>query len=135
MKKNITIALILAALLVVYLLFPDGKEKVDTKQALRDMDISKSTAHGAGSQNYSASSDQQEVQNETIRSYDSQQLEPEIEAAVNELVSTSHEGLVEVKTDKGVGVDLKGRFRSAPVATIDDDGQVVVRDYTSAPGR
>jgi len=135
MKKNITIALILAALLVVYMLFPDGRDNGDIKQALRDVDISKSTAHGAEHQDDSASSNQQEVQIETTRSYDGQQLEPEIEKALNELVNTSHEGLVEVQTDQGVGIDLKDRFRSAPVATIDADGQLVVQDYTSAPGR
>ncbi len=135
MKKNITIAFILAALVAVTLWFSAGTENAGLKQALRDTDISQSTEHGAESQDYSASNSHQKTQNKAIQSYGNQQLEPEIEAAVNELVSTSHEGLVEVKTDKGVGVDLKGRFRSAPVATFDDDGQIVVRDYTSAPGR
>ena len=135
MKKNITIAFILAAFVAVTMWFSVGTENVGQKQALRETDISQSTERSAESQDYSASNINQKTQNKAIQSYGDQQLEPEIEAAVNELVSTSHEGLVEVKTDKGVGVDLKGRFRSAPVATIDEDGQVVVRDYTSAPGR
>jgi len=60
-------------------------------------------------------------------------LEPEIRAAVKELVNTSHEGLVEKKTQNGVEMDLQGRFRTAPVATINEQGEVTVRDYTSAP--
>ena len=60
-------------------------------------------------------------------------LEPAIRDAVRELVNTSHEGLVEEKTDKGVEMKLKGRFRTAPVATIDEKGDVTVRDYTAPP--
>lgn len=135
MKRTITIAFILAVFVAVTLWFSGGTENVGSKQVLRNTDTSPSTEHGAESQNYSASNFNQKTQNKSIRPDDDQQLEPEIEAAVNELVNTSHEGLVEVKTDQGVGIDLKGRFRSAPVATIDDEGQVVVRDYTSAPGR
>ena len=60
-------------------------------------------------------------------------LEPAIRDAVRELVNTSHEGLVEEKTDKGVEVKLKGRFKTAPVATINEKGEVTVRDYTTPP--
>ena len=60
-------------------------------------------------------------------------LESDIHKAVKALVNTSHEGLVEEKTSKGVEMKLKGRFRTAPVATIDEKGEVSVRDYTSPP--
>lgn len=60
-------------------------------------------------------------------------LEPAIHHTVRGLVNTSHEGLVEEKTSKGVGMKLKGRFRTVPVATIEEDGEITVRDYTSAP--
>jgi len=60
-------------------------------------------------------------------------LEPEIHEAVRQLVNTSHEGLVEEQRADGVEVNLKGRFRAAPVATINEQGEVTVRDYTSAP--
>ena len=60
-------------------------------------------------------------------------LEPAIHNSVKELVRTSHEGLVEEKTSKGVELKLKGRFRTAPVATLNDDGTITVRDYTVAP--
>ena len=60
-------------------------------------------------------------------------LEPEIRDAVREHVITSHDGLVEAETDKGVEMKLQGRFRTAPVATVDEKGEVTVRDYTVPP--
>jgi len=60
-------------------------------------------------------------------------LEPVIRDAVRKLVNTSDAGLVEEKTDKGVEVKLKGRFRTAPVATIDENGDITVQDYTEPP--
>jgi hypothetical protein len=63
----------------------------------------------------------------------SKPLEPGIRDAVRQLVNTSHEGLVEEKTDNGVEMKLNGRFRTAPVATVDEQGEVTVRDYTSPP--
>ena len=147
MKKGITFVLILAIFVVVYMLFSGDRENADIKRASHDIDVSRdisassdtgiseSTTHVADPQDYSVSNNNQKTQNEHTQSYKGQHLEPEIEAAVNELVNTSHEGLVEEKTDQGVGIDLKGRFRTAPVATIDDKGRIVVQDYTSAPGK
>jgi predicted naringenin-chalcone synthase len=66
---------------------------------------------------------------------DAKPLEPEIRDSLRELVDTSHDGLVEEKTDRGVEVNLKGKFRTAPVATINEDGELTVRDYTSPPAR
>jgi hypothetical protein len=60
-------------------------------------------------------------------------LEPAIRDSVRELVNTSQEGLVEEETGNGVQMNLKGRFRTAPVATVDEHGEVTVRDYTSPP--
>lgn len=135
MKKSIIIVLILAIFVAVYLLFPGGKENAGIKPASRDASTSESTEYVTDPQDYLPSNNNQTTPNEPTRPYKGQQLEPEIENALNELVNTSHEGLVEVKTDKGVSIDLKGRFRTAPVATIDEKGEIVVQDYTSAPGR
>ena len=63
------------------------------------------------------------------------ELEPEIRKAIQELVNTSSEGLAEEQTNKGINVDLQGRFRTAPVATINEDGEVEIQDYTSPPGK
>jgi hypothetical protein len=137
MKKSITIVLILAifVVVVVVMLFPDGKENADIKHDSRDTTASETIRHVADPQDYSTANSNQQIQNKPAQPYKGQQLEPEIEAAINELVNTSHEGLVEVETNQGVSVDLKGRFRTAPVATINEKGELVVQDYTSAPGR
>ena len=59
------------------------------------------------------------------------EMDESVRQAVNEIVNTSSEGLVEVQTDDGAVVDLKGRFRSVPVATIGADGEITIIDYTS----
>lgn len=51
------------------------------------------------------------------------QLSPEM----REALSTSSDGLVEVTTANGtVLVNLQGRFRSASIATVGEDGQVTI---------
>jgi len=64
---------------------------------------------------------------------DSSNLELEIQVELKQLLNTSSEGLVEIKTDNGEMVDLKDRFRTVPVATINDRGEVVIQDYVSPP--
>jgi len=64
----------------------------------------------------------------------SNSLEPEIKHELQTILNTSSDGLIEIKTDKGDMVDLKNRFRTAPVATINETGEVVIRDYVSPPG-
>lgn len=165
MRKSITILFILAILVAVYMSFPGVKENVDIKHVSRDAglseatstvhltdphsykqnadmehvsrdaDMPESTVYLTDPQSYAAAVKNQKPQNEPVSPHQGQPLEPAIVEALNELVNTSHEGLVEEKTDNGVGVDLKGRFRTAPVATIDDKGQIIVQDYTSAPER
>lgn len=61
------------------------------------------------------------------------ELEPEIREALSNMLNTSSEGLVE-ETHNGVtSVDLQGRFQTAPVATIDEDGNVQITDYSHLP--
>ena len=148
MKRHVTIVLIFAIFVAVYLLFPDDKKNVENKHITHDVvsepePISQVEDHLGDAQEDALSDpqgdpisvDNQKIQNAKAQYYNGQRLEPEIEKAISELVITSHEGLVEEETDNGIRVDLKGRFRTAPVATIDDNGQVIVQDYTSAPGR
>jgi len=60
-------------------------------------------------------------------------LEPEIREALGKILNTSSEGLVE-ETHNGVtSIDLQGHFQSAPVATIDKDGNVQITDYSYLP--
>jgi len=60
-------------------------------------------------------------------------LEPEIHQALTEMLNTSSEGLVEKKTGSSVSVDLQGRFQTVPVATINEKGELEIRDYSSKP--
>ena len=60
-------------------------------------------------------------------------LEPEIRARLEKLLNTSSEGLVEEKINGAVRLDLRGRFRTFPVATINEKGEVEITDYTHLP--
>ncbi len=60
-------------------------------------------------------------------------LDPEVREALNEMLNTSSEGLVEETRNGVTSVDLQGRFQSVPVATIDEDGNVQITDYTHLP--
>ncbi len=62
------------------------------------------------------------------------ELEPEIRDALGNILNTSSEGLVEETRNGVTSVDLKGRFQTAPVATIDKDGNVQITDYSHLPG-
>ena len=60
-------------------------------------------------------------------------LEPEIRARLEKLLNTSSEGLVEEEINGAVRLDLRGRFRTVPVATINEKGEVEITDYTHLP--
>jgi len=143
MKKSVTIVLILAIFVAVYMFFPHGEKNVEIKHITHDAvsepeaisQTEEPLSQVENPQGNPISTDTQKIQNAKVKYINGQRLEPEIEKAIGELVITSHEGLVEEETDNGIKVDLKGRFRTAPVATIDDKGQIIVQDYTSSPGR
>jgi hypothetical protein len=60
-------------------------------------------------------------------------LEPEIRQALGRILNTSSEGLVEETRDGVTKVDLQRRFQTAPVATLDEQGNVRITDYTHLP--
>lgn len=60
-------------------------------------------------------------------------LEPEIREALGNILNTSSEGLVEETRNGITSVNLQGRFQTAPVATIDADGNVQITDYSHLP--
>ena len=59
--------------------------------------------------------------------------DPDIREAVQAITDTSSEGLVEEAAEDGYQVNLQGRFRSVPVAEVNDKGEVEIRDYTADP--
>ena len=71
---------------------------------------------------------------EKARLSSSPKLEAKIRESLSKTLNTSSKGLVEERLQDGtVGIDLQGRFRAVPVATVDGDGKVQVTDYTSLP--
>lgn len=60
-------------------------------------------------------------------------LDPEIRQALGRMLNTSSEGLVEHTRNGVTSVDLQGRFRTVPVATIDANGEVRITDYSHLP--
>jgi hypothetical protein len=62
-------------------------------------------------------------------------LPTELQQALGEALSRSSEGLVHYRHPSGaVGVNTGGRFRTATVATIGEDGEPVVTCVSSADG-
>lgn len=62
------------------------------------------------------------------------QLSDEMRDALERMVNTSSEGLVEQRLADGtVLVDLQGRFQSAMVATIGPDGKVSTNCFSKSP--
>lgn len=60
-------------------------------------------------------------------------LEPGIREALGKMLNTSSEGLVEETRNGVTSVDLQGRFQTVPVATIDENGNVQITDYSHLP--
>ena len=62
-------------------------------------------------------------------------LEPDIHEAVTALTNTSSEGLVEEidATGEGYSVNLQGRFKTVPVATVGADGQITIQEFSAPP--
>ncbi len=61
------------------------------------------------------------------------ELEPEIREALGEILNTSSEGLLEETRNGASSVNLQGRFQTAPVATVDENGNVQITDYSHLP--
>lgn len=60
-------------------------------------------------------------------------LEPAIREALGRMLNTSSEGLVETTREGVTGMDLRGRFQTAPVATLGENGDVQITDYSHLP--
>lgn len=71
---------------------------------------------------------------QTVTTDSGPELEPEIREALEKTLNTSSEGLVEEPTAQGaIRLNHQGHFQTAPVATIDPEGNVQIRDYSSLP--
>lgn len=138
--KNIIILLIIAALLTAYFILQD-----DDGAVAPPVNALSTVEPAAPAQTPAVSSEsgspvvdnaaREPATSKTAASTTGKPLEPGIRDALRELVNTSQEGLVEEETGNGVEMKLQDRFRTAPVATIDEKGEVTVRDYTSPPAQ
>ena len=136
--KNIILLLLLlliAVLVAAYfkLLDDDSTAAPPFDAVSADKPFTAAQTPAASSQSGSPAADGYQTTREPAAVTTGKPLEPGIRDAVRELVNTSQEGLVEEQTANGVQMNLKGRFRTAPVATVDENGEVTVRDYTSPP--
>lgn len=134
MKKILIVVIVVIAVFVLLLLFINkqvGVSDDDKNNVLSDKKelINKSNKIGSIEGDNKTKS---QTNGKLINSA-SNSLEPEIQQALEKHLNTSSEGLTEDKTDNGYNVNLQGRFRSVPVATIKEDGELFIKDYTSLP--
>jgi len=132
-KKLLVVVIAVAVFVLLYFLTGQQKSAVDQQVKVLSSETDQSVSKTSETNN-SIENDQTESVSdlEQTRS-DRKKLEPEIQQALEKMLNTSSEGLVEEKTDNGISVDLKGRFHMAPVATINEKGEVEVQDYNIAP--
>lgn len=133
MKNIIFLLLLIAVLLTAYFIFQNDDRTVALPLNVVSTTKPVTPAQAPTVLPESGSPVANSVSRDPSASTTGKPLEPGIRDAVRELVNTSQEGLVEEQTDNGVEMNLKGRFRTAPVATVDENGEVTVRDYTSPP--
>lgn len=131
MNKRVFSVLIIAAILAsAYFMMFHNQNDADLRKAVQQGNESHEIKNSIATED----TDAQPIKKQPLLVTE-KELEPEIREAVNTLVNTSSEGLVEEQTNKGINVDLQGRFRTAPVATINEKGEVEIQDYTSPPGK
>ena len=91
----------------------------------------------ASSYSISAADNKEQPSKSTVTNSDQAnkrpKLEPKIREALKKILSTSHEGLKEENAKSGKKINLQGRFKHAPVAIINEDGESVITEYSSIP--
>ena len=133
MKKSLVVVIAVSVFVLLYFLTGQQKSNIDQQVNVLNLDAD---------QPIKKIPDENELSEDNLSELDSSKthfLDKNLEAvmdesvrqAVNKIVNTSSEGLIEVQTKDGVVVDLEGRFQSVPVAVIGKDGEVTIKDYTS----
>ena len=142
MRKIITIVASICLLVLVIYLFTSAEQaeplrSVDSGQQSQPEDTPKSLTEShdqSGVMIKASEHEQSDLKNKQGVSRTTPELEPEIREALSEILNTSSEGLVEEQAAHGaVGLNHRGRFQTAPVATVDPEGNVQIRDYSSLP--
>ena len=134
MSKSLVV--VLFGFIFAMLYFLTGEQNNNIDQQLNDLSVKteEASSNAESQKNHSDENILDEHNSASIKSNSpSSQLEPEIQQALKKMLNTSSQGLIEKQTEKGISVDLKGRFQTVPVATINENGEVEIQDYSSAP--
>ena len=134
MSKSLVV--VLFGFIFAMLYFLTGEQNNNIDQQLNDLSVKteEASSNAESQKNHSDENILDEQNSASIKSNSpSSQLEPEIQQALKKMLNTSSQGLIEKQTEKGISVDLKGRFQTVPVATINENGEVEIQDYSSAP--
>jgi len=133
MKKTLVIVVAIAVFVGLYFLTDQQRNVIDQKINVSSSNANKPVSKISSKNNLTDKESTGSVSDVKKTNLTGSKLEPEIQQALEKMLNTSSEGLVEEKTDKGISVDLKGRFHTVPVATINEKGEVEVQDYSSVP--
>jgi len=133
MKKILAIVVAIAVFVGLYFLTDQQRNVIDQKINVSSSNANKPVSKISSKNNLTDKESTGSVSDVKKTNLTGSKLEPEIQQALEKMLNTSSEGLVEEKTDKGISVDLKGRFHTVPVATINEKGEVEVQDYSSVP--
>jgi len=132
-KKLLVVIIAVAVFVLLYFLTGQQKSAVDQQVKVLSSETDQSVSETSETNNSIENAQTESVSDSKQPRSSRKKLEPEIQQALEKMLNTSSEGLVEEKTDNGISVDLKGRFHTAPVATINEKGEVEVQDYNIAP--
>jgi len=132
-KKLLVVIIAVAVFVLLYFLTGQQKSAVDQQVKVLSSETDQSVSETSETNNSIENAQTESVSDSKQPRSSRKKLEPEIQQALEKMLNTSSEGLVEEKTDNGISVDLKGRFHTAPVATINEKGKVEVQDYNIAP--
>jgi len=139
-KKRTVLVLLgiaLVGVLVVALLSTTKPDDVQVAPDHAAVDVPAITPETSAPAQVEKTSPEQEhervVSTDSASSPQAPALEPKIREALGKILNTSSEGLVEETRNGATSVDLKGRFQTAPVATIDKDGNIQITDYSHLP--
>jgi len=129
----LVVVIAVAVFVLLYFLSGQQKSAVDQQVKVLSSETDQSVSETSETNNSIENAQTESVSDSKQPRSSRKKLEPEIQQALEKMLNTSSEGLVEEKTDNGISVDLKGRFHTAPVATINEKGEVEVQDYNIAP--
>jgi len=135
MKKLLVVAIAVAVFVLLVFITGQQKNSIDQQARVLPTEVDKTASDISQSDNSQKTSLTESISDSKKSNPSTRKLEPEIRQALEKMLNTSSEGLVEEKTADGVSIDLKGRFQTVPVATINEKGEAEIQDYSSVPGQ